>query len=131
LRAITAEGLRLPEPAEPGQLAFADEWYPVQVKQKSRVGRPDIDLFEAVMTRERRTKGFFVGFDLTADALHEIRRFAQSDRRKIVPLCVREILSDQAVELVHLAVPEQRVLPTMADVVRRSGPKWRRRRPNA
>jgi len=28
-----------------------DVWYPIQVKQKDRVGRPDIDSFEAVMTR--------------------------------------------------------------------------------
>jgi hypothetical protein len=28
-----------------------DHWYPIQVKQKDKVGRPDIDSFEAVMTR--------------------------------------------------------------------------------
>ena len=30
-----------------GHLDFMDEWYPVQVKQKDKVGRPDIDSFEA------------------------------------------------------------------------------------
>ena len=25
-------------------------WYPIQVKQKDKVGRPDMDAFEAVMT---------------------------------------------------------------------------------
>jgi hypothetical protein len=58
--------------APTGELDFMDVWYPIQVKQKDRVGRPDIDSFEAVMTREDRTKGFFVGFDYSADALREI-----------------------------------------------------------
>ena len=51
--------------ARPGELDFMDVWYPIQVKQKDKVGRPDIDAFEAVMTREDRTKGFFVAFDYT------------------------------------------------------------------
>ena len=41
---------------------FMDVWYPIQVKQKDKAGRPDIDSFEAVMTRTDRTKGFFVSF---------------------------------------------------------------------
>ena len=31
---------------------FAEDWYPIQVKQMDKVGRPDIDGFEAVMMRE-------------------------------------------------------------------------------
>jgi len=31
---------------------FMDQWYPIQVKQKDKAGRPDIDSFEAVMARE-------------------------------------------------------------------------------
>src|SRR5947209_20434660 len=44
---------------KPDELPFMDAWYPVQVKQKDKAGRPDIDSFEAVMMRENRTKGFF------------------------------------------------------------------------
>src|SRR3990167_4661797 len=58
--------------AATGEFEFMDHWYPIQVKQKDRVGRPDVDSFEAVMTREDRTKGFFVAFDYTEDALREI-----------------------------------------------------------
>jgi hypothetical protein len=29
-----------------------DEWYPIQVKQTAKVGRPDIDAFKAVTMRE-------------------------------------------------------------------------------
>jgi hypothetical protein len=43
--------------AEAGELDFMDAWYPIQVKQTDRVGRPDIDAFEAVIMREDRTKG--------------------------------------------------------------------------
>ena len=31
------------------QLELMDVWYPIQVKQKDKTGRPDIDAFEAVM----------------------------------------------------------------------------------
>jgi hypothetical protein len=64
------------EPTAPGkearQLDFMDDWYPIQVKQMDKVGRPDIDKFEAAMMRTRRKKGFLVGFDFSSDALREI-----------------------------------------------------------
>ena len=74
---------------------FAADWYPIQVKQKDKVGRPDIDAFEAVMTREDREKGFFVSFDYTSDALREIDRFFRSSVEIIIALTVREILDEQ------------------------------------
>lgn len=58
-------------------------------------GRPDIDSFEAVMTREERTKGFFVAFDFSSDALTEIDRFFRKSHKAIVALTVREILDEQ------------------------------------
>jgi hypothetical protein len=67
---------------------------PIQVKQKEKAGRPDIDSFEAMMMREDREKGFFVSFDFTADALAEIGFFRRSGK-VIVPLTVREILDEQ------------------------------------
>ncbi len=74
---------------------FMDQWYPIQVKQKDKAGRPDIDSFEAMMTRENRTKGFFVSFDYTSDALSEISSFFRKSGRVIVPFTVKEILEDQ------------------------------------
>lgn len=74
---------------------FLDHWYPIQVKQKNRVGRPDIDAFEAVMTREDRKKGFFVSFDFTDGALQEIDAFFRKSGRVIIALTVREILDEQ------------------------------------
>jgi hypothetical protein len=71
-----------------------DIWFPLQVKQKDKAGRPDIDMFQTVLMRENRTKGFFVSFDFTSDALHEIDGFFRREHRVIIPLTVREILDE-------------------------------------
>jgi len=78
-----------------GELRFMDVWYPIQVKQKDKVGRPDIDSFEAVMMREDRTKGFFVSFDYTGDAMSEIQAFFKKTGKSIVALTVKDILEEQ------------------------------------
>jgi restriction endonuclease Mrr len=72
-----------------------DDWYPIQVKQKDKVGRPDIDQFEAAMMRSRRKKGYFVGFDFSHDAMTEISQFFKREHMSIVPLTVREILDEE------------------------------------
>jgi len=77
-----------------GELDFMDVWYPLQVKQKDKAGRPDIDMFEAVLMREDRTKGFIVAFDFTSDALREIGAFFKREHRTIVALTVQEILDE-------------------------------------
>ncbi|MEO7028492.1 MAG: DNA methyltransferase [Acidobacteriaceae bacterium] len=76
-------------------LDFMDVWYPIQVKQKDKAGRPDIDSFEAAMIRSERMKGFFVSFDFTSDALSEIQRFFKQTGRIIVPLTVKQILEEE------------------------------------
>jgi len=77
------------------ELDFMDVWYPIQVKQKDKVGRPDIDSFEAVMIREDRNKGFFVSFDYSQDALHEIQAFFKKSSKSIIALTVKDILEEQ------------------------------------
>ena len=47
------------------------------------------------MMREERTKGFFVSFEFSSDALTEIDRFFRKSGKAIVPLTVREILDEQ------------------------------------
>lgn len=78
-----------------GHLEFMDAWYPVQVKQKDKVGRPDIDAFEAMMTRAERTKGFFVSFAYGDGAMTEIDRFFRQTGKIIIPLTVGDILNEQ------------------------------------
>jgi len=80
---------------KPGSLDFMDVWYPIQVKQKDKAGRPDIDAFETAMTRANRMKGFFVAFGYTGDALTEIQRFFKQTGRVIVPLTVKKILDEE------------------------------------
>jgi len=78
-----------------GELEFMDVWYPIQVKQKDKAGRPDIDAFEAVMMREDRTQGFFVAFDYTQDAFSEIQAFLKRTGKIIRPITVQDILDEQ------------------------------------
>jgi DNA modification methylase len=78
-----------------GELSLEERWYPIQVKQKDKVGRPEIDAFETAMRRSKRDKGFFVAFDYTDDALREIDRYFKADHAVIIPLTVKEILGEQ------------------------------------
>ena len=80
--------------AKADELQLEDRWQPIQVKQKDKAGRPDIDAFEAMMAREECAKGFFVSFDCTGDALSEISRYFKQGKRVIIPLTVREILDE-------------------------------------
>jgi DNA modification methylase len=83
-----------PRKKQEGELALRERWYPIQVKQKDKVGRPDIDSFEAMMMREDCEKGFFVSFDYSEDALHEIESFFKRAHKVIVALTVKEILDE-------------------------------------
>jgi hypothetical protein len=84
-----------PRKKQEGELALKERWYPIQVKQKDKVGRPDIDSFEAMMMREDCEKGFFVSFDYSSDALQEIESFFKRSHKVIVALTVKEILEEQ------------------------------------
>ncbi len=50
--------------------------------EKDKVGRPDIDSYEAMMMREDRQKGFHVSFDYTSDEMMEIGNFTRSPTAK-------------------------------------------------
>jgi len=84
-----------PRRKKEGELALKERWYPIQVKQKDKVGRPDIDSFEAMMMREECDKGFFVAFDYSGDALTEVSQFFKRSGKIIIPLTVREILEEE------------------------------------
>ena len=81
--------------AKDDELQLEEKYYPIQVKQTAKTGRPDIDSFEAMLAREECAKGFFVSFDYTGDALIEISRFFKQTGKVIVALTVREILDEQ------------------------------------
>jgi hypothetical protein len=77
------------------EMDFMDAWYPIQVKQTDKVGRPDIDAFETAMQRAKRKLGYFVGFEFSRDALFEMDRFRRETGCEIKPLTVREILDEE------------------------------------
>lgn len=66
-----------------------------------KVGRPDIDAFEAIMEREGeggRQRVFFVAFGFTADAEREYAAFHKRTGRIIKLITVQEILDEQHVQ---------------------------------
>ncbi len=77
------------------EMDFMDVWYPIQVKQTDKVGRPDIDAFETAMQRAKRKLGYFVGFEFSKDALFEMDRFRRATGCEIKPLTGREILDEE------------------------------------
>ena len=77
---------------------FAGDWFPVQVKQVDKTGRPDVDAFEAVMSRENRQRGFFVSFAYSQDAVDECAAFFKRTGKVIKLLTVQEILDEEHVQ---------------------------------
>lgn len=84
-----------------GDALFSNDSFPIQVKQMDKVGRPDIDAFEAVMEREGqggRQRGFFVSFGFSKDAEQECAAFFKRTGRIIKLLTVQEILDEEHVQ---------------------------------
>ena len=84
-----------PRKKQVGELGLKERWYPIQVKQKDKAARPDIDAFEAVMMREDCEKGFFVSFVHSDDALREADAFFRRSGKSIVLFMVNDILEEQ------------------------------------
>jgi len=47
------------------------------------------------MMREDRTKGFFVSFDFSSDAIGEIQSFFKKSGKSIIAFTVKDILEEQ------------------------------------
>jgi DNA modification methylase len=82
---------------KPGRDLFGeiDNWYPIQVKQQDRAGRPDLDKFETAMRRDKRLKGYFIAFGFSTDATKEMKRANREDGLDIVPITVKELLEHE------------------------------------
>ena len=76
-----------------------DIYYPIQVKQKDKAGRPDIDSFETAIRRDGRKKGYFISFDFTSDAIQEIKRLDKAGEIEIIPITVKELLRKEQYNL--------------------------------
>ena len=80
---------------------FAEDWFPIHVKQTDKVGRPDIDASQAVMECEGEgdhQRGFFVAFGYSSDAERESAAFHKRTGRIIKLLTVQEILDEEHVQ---------------------------------
>ena len=86
---------------EKGLFGDIDTYYPIQVKQKDKAGRPDIDVFETAMRRDRRRRGYFISFAFSADAIKEIRRLDKEGELEIIPVTVKELLDKSGFEVLE------------------------------
>lgn len=68
------------------------ESLPIQVKQKERVGRPDLDLFETAIRRERKHKGFLVAFSFGRGAIEGAARARKERGIEIVLVKVEDVV---------------------------------------
>ncbi len=80
---------------ETGLFGDIDIYYPIQVKQKEKAGRPDMDSFETAMRRDKRQKGYFISFDFTEDAIKEIKRLDKEGEIEIIPIRVKDLLEKE------------------------------------
>ncbi len=86
---------------EKGLFGDIDTYYPIQVKQKDKAGKPDIDAFETAMQRDKRRKGYFISFAFTEDAMKEIRRLDKEGELEIIPVTVKELLDKSGFEILE------------------------------
>ena len=77
---------------------FAGDWFPIQVKQADKTGRPDIQQFMGVMTNDDRQRGFFISFDFSQEAHDEVAKFHKNTGRIIKLITVQEILDERHVQ---------------------------------
>jgi len=68
------------------------EQLPIQVKQRDRVGRNEIDNFETAVSREGKHKGYFVAFSFTRGAYEEAARAKRQGGPEILLVRVEDVV---------------------------------------
>src|SRR5207249_6254284 len=74
------------------------ERLPIQVKQSEKVGRNVVDNFETAIRREKKHKGWIVGFSFTTNAYGEAAR-AREDGLEIGLVRVADLLDNPPDEI--------------------------------
>jgi len=75
-------------------------YLPIQVKNKDKAGRPDMDSFAHALRRDKRQAGFFISWEFTKDAMKEIERLlrlpagGEDSPVHIIPVRVDELLTE-------------------------------------
>jgi DNA modification methylase len=68
------------------------ELLPIQVKQRDKVGRPDIDSFRTAVEREGKHKGFFVAFSFTKGAVEEVARLRRENNVEVALVTAEDLV---------------------------------------
>jgi len=76
---------------------YTSQYIPIQVKQRDKVNRQEIDSFETAVKRDGKKVGIFIAFDYSEGALRECVRAKREEGLLIVPIRVSEILDEQHV----------------------------------
>jgi len=81
--------------------SMMNAYYPVQVKQREKVGRPDVDLFQTVLRREKKSEGYFVAFSYSKECYKEISRAKEQDNITIHLITVDELIEQAELSLLR------------------------------
>ncbi len=68
------------------------EQLPIQVKQRERVGRNDVDNFETAIERAHKHKGYIVAFSFARTAYEEAARAKREGRVEVVLVKVEDVV---------------------------------------
>lgn len=76
----------------PNLFSRMNSFFPVQVKQRDKVGRPDVDSFETVLRREKKVEGFIVAFSFSKESYKEVSRASSEDNLNIHLVTVQNLI---------------------------------------
>lgn len=89
------------------------EQLPIQVRRREKVGRIEIDAFQAAVARTRKHKGYYVAFSYTRDAYAEVARAKREGGPEIALVTVADLV--EVGELVDSA-DRERLIPDLSRV---------------
>ena len=89
------------------------EQLPIQVRQRDRVGRIEIDAFQTAVARTRKHKGYYVAYSYTRDAYAEVARAKRERGPEIALVTVADLV--EIGELVDSA-DRERLIPDLSRV---------------
>jgi DNA modification methylase len=82
-------------------LSNINSFYPIQVKQREKVGRPDVDAFETAMRREKKNEGYVVAFSFSKESVKEAKRAYKEDGLNIHLITVQDLIKQAEDRLIE------------------------------
>ncbi len=81
--------------------ANINSFYPIQVKQREKVGRAEIDAFETAMRREKRNEGYVVAFSFSKGSFKEVERAYKEEGLNIHLITVQDLIKQAEDRLIE------------------------------